>query len=148
MAFVYKSERQLNKIQDSTRDIGPGEYLPQTDLKLIKISKQPFLSNVKRNIIQVNDVPGPGSYYQDDTLITYLKNLQNEKIQEQNDKVHLLAKGNNIELQSNVEKLGFLMKERRFKLNSDNNIPGPGFYFPKIAKKKFFQLKIMKIQLK
>jgi hypothetical protein len=39
MAFVYKSERQLNKIQDSTRDIGPGEYLPQTDLKLIKISK-------------------------------------------------------------------------------------------------------------
>ena len=141
MAFVYKSERQLNKIQDSTRDIGPGEYLPQTDLKLIKINKQPFLSNVKRNIIQVNDVPGPGAYYQDDTLITYLKNLQNEKIQEQNDKVHLLAKGYNIELQTNVEKLGFLMKERRFKLNSDNNIPGPGFYFPKISKKKYFSIK-------
>ena len=141
MAFVFKSEKGTNKLKNATRDIGPGEYLPQTDIKLIKLNKEPFLSSVKRNIIHANDVPGPGAYYQDETLINYLKNIQNEKISEQNDKVHLLAKGNNIELQTNSEKLGFLMKERRFKIEGNNNIPGPGFYFPKISQKKNFSIK-------
>ena len=69
MAFVFKSEKGTNKLKNTTRDIGPGEYLPQTDIKLIKLNKEPFLSSVKRDIIHANDVPGPGAYYQDETLI-------------------------------------------------------------------------------
>ena len=47
MAFVFKSEKGTNKLKNTTRDIGPGEYLPQTDIKLIKLNKEPFLSSVK-----------------------------------------------------------------------------------------------------
>jgi hypothetical protein len=131
MAFVYKSERSYkNQKIGETDSIGPGEYLPQTDLKRIKISKSPFMSNSNRSDFIFNDNPGPGSYYHDETLINYLKNIQNEKISSQNDKVHLMAKGNTIQLQPNSEKLGFLNKEKRFKIIQDkDNVPGPGFYY-------------------
>ena len=138
MAFVFKSERMGKIIKNQTENIGPGEYLPQTEIKQVKINKKPFLSGAKRNITQKNDIPGPGAYYQDKTLINYLKNIQNEKIAEQNAQIFLLSKGNNIELQTNGEKLGFLIKEKRFKINNETNFPGPGFYFVKnnIEKKK------------
>ena len=140
MAFVYKSERSNNKLQKigETDSIGPGEYLPQTDLKHIKISKSPFMSNSNRSDFVYNDNPGPGSYYHDETLINYLKNIQNEKISLQNDRVHLMSKGNTIELQPNSEKLGFLNKERRFKIIKDKeNVPGPGFYYNDGNNKRF-----------
>ncbi len=127
MAFVFKSERMTNNNSSSTNNIGPGEYLPQTDLKIIKLNKKPFLSGVKRNKIERNDVHGPGSYYQDERLISYLKNIQNEKLSKQNDKVQLQLKGNNIEFHNNFEKLGFLTKDRRFKVINKNNNLGPGF---------------------
>lgn len=138
MAFVFKSERMWNIIKTQTENIGPGEYLPQTEVKQVKINKKPFLSGTKRNSTQKNDFPGPGAYYQDKTLINYLKNIQNEKIAEQNDKILLLSKGKNIVLQGNAEKLGFSIKEKRFKINNETNFPGPGFYFVKniIGKKK------------
>ena len=129
MAFVFKSERMPNNNSSSTKNLGPGEYLPQTEVKFIKINKKPFLSGVQRCKYQSNDVPGPGSYYQDETLITYLKNIQNEKFSKQNDKVQLHFKGNNIEFHNNFEKLGFLIKDRRFKIINDNNNLGPGLYF-------------------
>ena len=129
MAFVFKSERMTNNNSSSTNNIGPGEYLPQTDFKIIKLNKKPFLSGVKRSKFYSNDVPGPGSYYQDNTLISYLKNIQNEKIAKQNDKVQLQLKGNNIEFHNNIEKLGFLIKERRFKVINENKNLGPGLYF-------------------
>ena len=140
MAFVYKSERTNSKLQKigETDSIGPGEYLPQTDLKHIKISKSPFMSNSNRSDFVYNDNPGPGSYYHDETLINYLKNIQNEKISLQNDRVHLMSKGNTIELQPNSEKLGFLNKERRFKIIKDKeNVPGPGFYYNDGNNKRF-----------
>ena len=64
MAFVYKSERSNNKLQKigETNSIGPGEYLPQTDLKHIKISKSPFMSNSNRSDFVYNDNPGPGTF--------------------------------------------------------------------------------------
>ena len=133
MAFVFKAERILNNnSSSSTNNIGPGEYLPQTEMKFIKKNKKPFLSGVKRNKIERNDVPGPGSYYQDERLISYLKNIQNEKLSKQNDKVQLQLKGNNIEFHNNFEKLGFLTKDRRFKVINKNNNLGPGLYFQNI----------------
>jgi hypothetical protein len=144
MAFVYKAERSYkNQKIGETDSIGPGEYLPQTDLKRIKISKSPFMSNSLRSDYIYNDNPGPGSYYHDETLINYLKNIQNEKISSQNDRVHLMSKGNTIELQPNAEKLGFLNKEKRFKIKNNNeNVPGPGFYYNEENRKKLKYFKI------
>ena len=135
MAFVFKSRKDQDIKIGETNDIGPGEYLPQTDLKTIKVSKEPFLIGEKRSIEKFDDVPGPGAYYQDDVLLKYLKNVQNEKIIEQNDKDQLFNKDGTINLKPNVEKLGFTTKERRFKDKSDFDTPGPGFYFPPIKKK-------------
>ena len=40
MAFVFKAERILNNnSSSSTNNIGPGEYLPQTEMKFIKKNK-------------------------------------------------------------------------------------------------------------
>ena len=63
-----------------------------------------------------------------DVLIQYLKNIQNEKISEQNDKVHLISKGGNIDLHPNTEKIGFNIKSKRFKVTNDDKNPGPGQY--------------------
>ena len=115
MAFVFKTERELDKIKTSN-SLGPGEYLPLTEFRKYTISKEPFLSSMKEHPPKINDVPGPGAYYHDDTLIKYLKNIQNEKISEQNDKVHLIAKGGSVDLHPNTEKIGFNSKTKRFKV--------------------------------
>ena len=136
MAFVYKAEREAanDKIKIKS-ELGPGEYLPQTEIRKYTVNKEPFLSSNKRVTQKINDVPGPGAYYHDDVLIQYLKNIQNEKISEQNDKVHLIAKGGNIDLHPNSEKIGFNIKSKRFKIPKDDKNPGPGQYFPIIKRK-------------
>ena len=137
MAFVFKTERELDKIKTSN-SLGPGEYLPLTELRKYTISKEPFLSSMKEHPPKINDVPGPGAYYHDDTLIKYLKNIQNEKISEQNDKVHLIAKGGSVDLHPNTEKIGFNSKTKRFKVYGGGYdiSPGPGQYFSSMSKKK------------
>ena len=117
MAFVFKTERELDKIK-SSNSLGPGEYLPLTEARKYTINKEPFLSSTKEHPPKINDVPGPGAYYHDETLIKYLKNIQNEKISEQNDKVHLIAKGGSVDLHPNTEKIGFNSKTKRFKRNT------------------------------
>ena len=136
MAFVFKSEREAstNKLKIKN-ELGPGEYLPQTEIRRFKVNKEPFLSSIQKASLKINDVPGPGAYYHDDVLIQYLKNIQNEKISEQNDKVHLISKGGNIDLHPNTEKIGFNIKSKRFKVTHDDKNPGPGQYFPNIKKK-------------
>ena len=136
MAFVYKAEREAsNEKMKVKNQLGPGEYLPQTEIKKIIINKKPFLSSIKKVMRKINDVPGPGSYYHDDVLLNYLKNIQNEKIAEQNDKVHLISKGGNLDLHPNTEKKGFNIKSKRFTVLYNNNNPGPGQYFPFIKRK-------------
>ena len=136
MAFVFKTERELDKIKSSS-SLGPGEYLPLTEPRKYSVCKEPFLSSTKEHSQKINDVPGPGAYYHDDTLIKYLKNIQNEKISEQNDKVHLIAKGGSVELHPNTEKIGFNSKTKRFKVWEGYDIsPGPGQYFSTMSKKK------------
>ena len=136
MAFVFKAEREAsnNKIKIKN-ELGPGEYLPQTEIRRYKINKEPFLSSIKKENPKINDVPGPGAYYHDEVLIQYLKNIQNEKISEQNDKVHLIAKGGNIDLHPNTEKIGFNIKSKRFKISDMDKSPGPGQYLPSVKKK-------------
>ena len=136
MAFVFKSKKEGSKPIGETNSIGPGEYLPQTELRQIRINKEPFLIGAKRTKTKVSEVPGPGAYYHDDTLINYLKNVQNEKIQEQNDREQLIAlKDGQLKMKPNLEKLGFITREKRFKLVAPNETPGPGFYFPSIKPK-------------
>lgn len=137
MAFVVKSKKETEIKIGETESLGPGEYLPQTELKTIKINKEPFLIGEKRTTPKIDEVPGPGAYYQDEMLLKYLKNVQNEKIAEQNDKDQLFSKDGSISLKPNVEKLGFISKEKRFKSKGDEMTPGPGFYFPPINKKIF-----------
>ena len=137
MAFVFKSEREVasDKIKTNST-LGPGEYLPLTEVRKYTVNKEPFMSSLREPPQKINDVPGPGAYYHDDTLIKYLKNIQNEKISEQNDKVHLIAKGGSVDLLPNTEKIGFNSKTKRFKVGGFDLSPGPGQYFPMMVKKK------------
>ena len=127
MAFVYKAEREL-LTNNSQISLGPGEYLPLSDMRIYKINKKPFLCGDKYISKKKNDVPGPGAYYQDDMLIHYLKNVQNEKISKQNDKIYILSEKGNIE-KSNALQKGFNTKAKRFiDISHKERIPGPGQY--------------------
>ena len=141
MAMVFKSEKKsLEKIEKNMDNPGPGEYLPITIYKKININKEPFLRSIKDFSHKKENNPGPGSYYQDETMIKYIKNIQNEKIADNNNKKHFLHN-------KNSEKLGFNTKTKRFeeKISEiQKNEPGPGYYFPKIN--KFYKDKIKKIK--
>lgn len=144
MAMVFKSEKKsLEKIEKSIYSPGPGEYLPLTIYKDININKEPFLSSIKKTFHKKENNPGPGSYYQDDTMIKCLKNIQNEKITDNNKKYFYQPKNSN---DKNEEKLGFNIKSKRFdeKISELKKEPGPGYYFPIIN--KYYKNKIKKIK--
>ena len=140
--MVFKSERNLESSIDEKNIIGPGEYYPQSSIKQFSINKEPFLTSSPRTKIEIKDTPGPGAYYQDETFINYLKNINKEKISKQNDKTNLLTIGINGNLSKilfliNTEKKGFNIKSKRFKiLNTSNEPPGPCEYFKTNNKKK------------
>ena len=140
MAFVYREKRDL-KVRPATA-LGPGEYLPISSSKLIKSSVAPFESSTKKfsNSTRLN-TPGPGSYYKDKDLLKteriqnqaefkYLN--QEEIIQQEKNKIN--TQNTKYNLRNNVEKLGFDIKEKRFK-EKINDIPGPGKYFNNINEK-------------
>lgn len=145
MAMVFKSEKNLIEPLKKNKDNpGPGEYLPQTKYKKIKINQEPFLSTINGTIHRRNNFPGPGSYYQDDILIKYLKNIQNQKILDNNDKKYSSqTKRNMFNDEKKIEKLGFNSKSKRFNIIIEQN-PGPGYYFPKIN--KYYKNKTLKIK--
>ncbi len=134
MAFVYREKRDL-KVRPATA-LGPGEYLPLSESKIIKSNVAPFESNTKK-FPQSNrlNTPGPGSYYKDKDLIK-TERIQNEAefkylnqeeiIQQKKNKIN--TQNTKYNLRNNVEKLGFDIKEKRFK-EKINDIPGPGKYF-------------------
>ena len=155
MAFVYREKRDL-KVRPATA-LGPGEYLPLSESKIIKSNVAPFESNTKK-FPQSNrlNTPGPGSYYKDKDLIK-TERIQNEAefkylnqeeiIQQKKNKIN--TQNTKYNLRNNVEKLGFDIKEKRFK-EKINDIPGPGKYFnennirAKSAKPNFISNKIEK----
>ena len=70
MAFVYKEKKDPLKIRPATA-LGPGQYLPITETKFIKVNddRAPFESQELKfkplsGTIRTN-TPGPGTYYQD-----------------------------------------------------------------------------------
>ena len=142
MAMVFKSEKKLfERIKKNIENPGPGEYLPITIYKNININKEPFLSTIKDTFQKRDNNPGPGSYYQDEILIKYIKNIQNEKIADNNNKKYLYQKK---EMKDNNDgKLGFNIKSKRFEKESRKE-PGPGYYFPIIN--KYYKNKIKKIK--
>ena len=120
--MVFMSEKKLiDRLPKNTERRGPGEYIPQSQIKKYKTDKEPFMSTVNGTLHKNNNVPGPGSYYRDEILIKYLKNNQNAKIIQK------------IKSNQNDEKLGFNTKEKRFDFLKKSNEPGPGYYF-KITK--------------
>ena len=137
MAFVYREEK-LKKIRPNTA-LGPGEYIPQSKPKTVKNNngRAPFESGVKKfkspygelNAIR-NATPGPGKYYVDDFKLkaSKIENLASIKRSNYEDSEN----NNNIKSSFNIvqpkEKLGFDVKEQRFKYSGNYN-PGPGEYF-------------------
>lgn len=149
--MVFKSEKNLMEpLKKNSKSPGPGEYIPQTKYKKIHLTKEPFCSTINGTFRKRNNFPGPGAYYQDDILINFLQNIQNEKITENNDKKSLSQSKKNdtktIHVDNkinNSEKLGFNSKTKRFSnISISSNKPGPGYYFPKIN--KFYKNKLIK----
>ena len=60
MAFVFKAEREASNDKTKIKtEIGPGEYLPKTEIRRFTVNKEPFLSSIKKESPKINDVPGP-----------------------------------------------------------------------------------------
>ena len=144
MAFVYRAQK-FKKLRPNTA-LGPGQYLPITETKLVKSNegRAPFESSVKKfNTIygessKTKVVPGPGKYYQDPVLekSRKIKNLSSIKYSGQEEHLlqekYLYKTGNNLKTKYGINKekevLGFDIKDKRFK-NVFNLNPGPGDYF-------------------
>ena len=157
MAFVYREEK-LKKVRPNTT-LGPGQYLPITDTKIVKsnVGRAPFESSAKKfkpmfgeNYSYKKGTPGPGNYYQDnfEEKSRKIKNSANIKYSGQEENIvqdkYLSKTGNNFNTKYDVndqkEVLGFEVKEKRFK-NSSNINPGPGNYFKDEQNKKVNKLR-------
>ena len=149
MAFVYREEK-LKKIRPNTA-LGPGEYLPQTKSKIIKNNegRAPFESGVKKfkplygelNAIR-NATPGPGKYYVDElkSKSSKMENLASIRRSNYEDLENNTNIKSNLNLIPKKEKLGFDVKEQRFKYSGNIN-PGPGEYFQKKKSKNIEEAK-------
>ena len=141
MAFVFR-EKKVKKIRPNTA-LGPGQYLPITDTKIIKsnVGRAPFESNVKKLLKIYEDNknnPGPGIYYKDnlEEKSRIIENLSKIKYSNQTENLlqekYLYRTGNNTKTKYNINKtkelLGFEVKDKRFKQEL-NDYPGPGKYF-------------------
>ena len=139
MAFVFKEERKTDVIPNT--ELGPGEYLPQTIPKKEKLNDStPFERKEPRLKSATNLNPGPGSYYFNDSELKLQKMVAQAEIanfnqdeliaQEIVDAPYDSKEPNKTKyvLRPNKEKLGFEVKEKRFK-NPNNEVPGPGQYF-------------------
>ena len=148
MAFVFRADLISSISPDKqVSDVGPGQYIPQTETRINKKSKVPFLSGSKRTGISQrtkieSDFPGPGAYYHDEMFENFYKNMQKDK-QNYNQKVSNIKAINKLQSLTttegfstvisngkNAESLGFLGKDIRFKVTNDKEIitPGPGHY--------------------
>ena len=144
MAFVYRAQK-FKKFRPNTA-LGPGQYLPITQTKLVKSNdgRAPFESSVKKfNTIygdfpqRINGTPGPGKYYQDPVFekSRKIRNLSSIKFSGQEENLlqekYLSKTGNNFitkyDINKTKEVLGFEVKDKRFK-NVSNLNPGPGNY--------------------
>ena len=135
MAMVFKSKKITSEIlKKDSRYPGPGEYLPQTVKKLIH--NQKFSSASREKFYPKNFNPGPGHYFkkeksQNEKAETKSNKNSNSKTNSEN--IEETLNENDINNEKLEEKLGFNVKEIRFKLSKEKiEQPGPGQYFPEI----------------
>ena len=140
MAFIYRADRDPNIFHISSSQVGPGEYLDKKPKISPRQNKEPFLTSAEKftNQININETPGPGSYYQDTQKLNNIKKIEKSNYNYNNDLVFARIKKNIVTLNP-TEKLGFDSKAKRFisdgliKTNSEfYKTPGPGQYFPSI----------------
>ena len=119
MAFVYRSDRDINISSTEPNDVGPGQYSLRKELKLGPQSAAPFnISSKRKNSIE-SFIPGPGNY-----------NLR-QNILKKNFSINLTSPSEqSFDLYSNEPKENlFISSEPRFKNENDNFLkPGPGSY--------------------
>jgi hypothetical protein len=144
MAFVYRAEKitQLSPTREEF-DVGPGQYLPQTQILPSKPHKVPFMTATNRSELIGNfdnlDVPGPGAYYHDETFEKIYKNIKRDKFIKAEkaidlkalEQIHCMTAADGFPamvLKKNAEALGFLGKDVRFKEKNEEKTPGPGHY--------------------
>ena len=145
MAFVYRAPK-FKKFRPNTA-LGPGQYLPITDTKIVKSNdgRAPFESSAKKfytiydeiNPILKGGTPGPGKYYKDlvDEKSRKMRNLSSIRFSGQEENLlqdkYLSKTGNNFRTKYDINKakevLGFEVKDKRFK-NISKLSPGPGDY--------------------
>lgn len=138
MAFVFKEERKfINDTIKSKELPGPGEYLPQTDVRFLKVSQAPFSTQEEKLKLSLNPNPGPGTYYQD-TIDKKLQqiiakseivsSIQADNVEQDNSLPFEITQGKKYQIRPTIEKLGFDIKAKRFVEKEDDN-PGPANYF-------------------
>ena len=153
MAFIYRADKEPNIFHISSNIVGPGEYLDKKPKISPRQNKEPFLTSAEKFSNQINETPGPGSYYQDTQKLNNIKKIEKSNYNYNNDLVFARIKKNIVTLRP-TEKLGFDSKAKRFvsdgliKTNSEfYKTPGPGQYFPSLINnannknKRFYQNK-------
>ena len=159
MAFIYRADKDPNLFGISSSQVGPGEYLDKLPKFSPRQNIEPFLSSSDKLPDQINENPGPGTYYKDTQKLNNLRNLEKSEHNRNIDLVVARVKKDIITLRP-AEKLGFDTKAKRFNFDSSNSpnndfnkTPGPGQYFPSILNKvennknKKFKLDKAKISL-
>jgi hypothetical protein len=90
MAFVFREERKAN-LERPKSSLGPGEYLPITETKKVKLNKiAPFETKSQRlKSASPNFNPGPGTYYTNDSLLKQQQIKIKAQIRQMNQDNHL-----------------------------------------------------------
>jgi hypothetical protein len=167
MAFVFREELKSIFENNADKNLGPGVYFKKENEKFEKKNKIPFLASSPRIKSAKKSLnPGPGHYYEDnqfrhikeDKAYNKLKRqedqLQKEKVGINNifkslENENILENVDHMEFFVNdqLEKMGFLSKNKRFKEEFKFEVPGPGSYI-KLKPKSANVLKIKKTNLK
>lgn len=134
MAFVYQNMKTVNIISDTP---GPGSYnINDSSPKKTKKTNVlvPFGSDSLRNycpkakLVELENSPGPGSYYKDQ-LELKLKKISEKRQDPLSVPLHKLIESNSTFESNKIFPLGFSTSEKRFNLDlKDSLLPGPGQY--------------------
>ena len=139
MAFVYRAERNINKISNqNTGNTFPGEYFNKSSfIKDIDRQSSEFQSGSKRDLClsKIENTPGPGSYERNILRYEYPSHHHHKKAKSKDIyeavKINLIPREilNFLEKKQNI---GFNTRGQRFnyKYDMEKSSPGPGSYSP------------------
>lgn len=134
MAFVYQN---MKTISNKNENPGPGSYnindkSPKTNKKsnfIIPFGSDSIRNHVpKAKLVELENSPGPGSYYKDQLEIK-LKKISEKKQDPLSVPLHKLIESNSSFESNKIFPLGFSTSEKRFQVDlKDALLPGPGQY--------------------